>query len=164
MGIVYNNKYEQIKHSEKEDNSLAQIYFSEAEELRYNKKFKEAIDKYLHSILINRNNYKTYIGLALAYKNLKEYNKAIKNLEKAEILQPDDINVQKELAICNIIKGDFENGIKHLIWNIYQPWSQMRHIASAFNSGNGMRRSVAEIPVTSTQVITQARCDISFKP
>ena len=82
MGIVYNNKYEQIKHSEKEDNSLAQIYFSEAEELRYNKKFKEAIDKYLHSILINRNNYKTYIGLALAYKNLKEYNKAIKNLEK----------------------------------------------------------------------------------
>ena len=101
-----------------QDSSLAKIYFSEAEELRINKKFKEAIDKYLHSILINRNNHTSYIGLAIAYKNLKKYNKAIKSLKKAEIIEPNDIKVQKELALCNIIKGDFENGIKHLISSI----------------------------------------------
>ena len=118
MGIIYNSKYNKINGSAMQDISLAQIYFSEAEELRLNKKFKEAIDKYLHSILINRNNHTSYIGLAIAYKNLKNYNKAIKSLKKAEILQPDDINVQKELALCNIIKSDFSNGIKHLISSI----------------------------------------------
>jgi len=97
---------------------LAQEYFDRAEELRCGNKHKEAIDNYLHSILINRNNATSYLGLALAYKNLKNYNKAITNLHKAEKLLPSDIRVQKELALCNIIQGDFENGIKHLITSI----------------------------------------------
>lgn len=118
MGIKTNNNVEEIKQTAMQDVSLAQIYFMQAEELRCNNKFKEAIDRYLHSILINRNNHTSYIGLAIAYKNLKNYNKAIQNLKKAEELQPYDIMVQKELALCNIVKGDFANGIKHLISSI----------------------------------------------
>lgn len=98
--------------------SLAQAYFTQAEEYRINNQYKEAIDKYLHSILANRNNPTSYIGLALSYKNLKNYQKAITNLSKAEKLVPSDVVVQKELALCNIIEGNFEIGIKHLIASI----------------------------------------------
>ena len=118
MGINTNSKHKKINKTATQDISLAQIYFMQAEELRCNNKFKEAIDRYLHSILINRNNHTSYVGLAIAYKSLKNYNKAIQNLKKAEELEPYDITIQKELALCNIVKGDFENGIKHLISSI----------------------------------------------
>ena len=110
MGIKSNLTVENVKET-----SLAEIYFMQAEELRCNNQFKEAVDKYLHSILMNRNNPTSYLGLALSYKNLKNYKKAITNLEKAEKLEPFNASIQKELALCNIIDGNFCLGMKHLI-------------------------------------------------
>ena len=98
--------------------SLAETYFMQAEELRLENKHKEAIDKYLHSILINKNNPASYLGLAIAYKSVKNYDKAVINLKKAENLMPSDFTIQKELALCSIINGDFENGMKYLINSI----------------------------------------------
>ena len=100
------------------ETSLAEKYFTQAEELRLKNKNKEAIDKYLHSILINKDNPTSYLGLGIAYKSIKNYDKAILNLKKAEKLMPLDFTVQKELALCNIINGDFENGMKYLINSI----------------------------------------------
>jgi tetratricopeptide (TPR) repeat protein len=100
------------------EKSLAETYFMQAEELRLENKNKEAIDKYLHSLLINKNNPASYLGLAIAYKSIKNYDKAVANLKKAEKLMPFDFTIQKELALCNIINGDFENGMKHLINSI----------------------------------------------
>lgn len=114
MGINSNITAEEIK-VEAQEPSLAEIYFNQAEELRCNSQFKEAVDKYLHSILINRTNPTSYLGLALSYKNLKNYKKAISNLEKAEKLEPFNASIQKELALCNIIDGNFCLGMKHLI-------------------------------------------------
>jgi tetratricopeptide (TPR) repeat protein len=108
-----NSTIENLNYSG-ENNSLAKDYFMQAEELRQNNKYKESIDRYLHSILINKNNPTSYIGIAIAYKQLKNYNKAILNLQKAEKILPSDFVVQKELALCNIINGNFEDGIKHL--------------------------------------------------
>ena len=100
------------------ETSLAETYFTQAEELRLKNKNKEAIDKYLHSILINKDNATSYLGLGIAYKSIKNYDKAIISLKKAEKLMPSDFTVQKELALCNIINGDFENGMKYLINSI----------------------------------------------
>ncbi len=99
-------------------NSLAQNYFSQAEELRLNNKYKESVESYLISIMMNRNNAASYLGLGIAYKNLQNYTKAISSLEKAEKLKPFDADIQKELALCNIIQGDFDNGIKYLMTSI----------------------------------------------
>ncbi len=93
-------------------------YYRQAERLRNGSKYKEAVEKYLKSIFINRNNASSYLGLGLAYKNLNVYTKAINSLKKAEEIAPDDVKIQKELAMCNIINGDFENGIKYLISSI----------------------------------------------
>lgn len=103
---------------EEETISIAQKYYLKAEELRQNLRYKESVDSYLQSILMDRENYTSYLGLAIAYKNLKNYNKAITNLEKADKLKPYDVSIQKELALCNIIKGEFCAGIKHLITSI----------------------------------------------
>ncbi len=96
-------------------NIFAQEYFLKAEELRQNLKYKESVENYLYSLLMNKENYSSYLGLALSYKNLKNYNKAIINLKKAEKICPLDLKVQKELALCCIIQGDFDTGIKYLI-------------------------------------------------
>ena len=117
MSKGLNNKSHNITSSV-EENSLDKIYFEQAEELRMNNRYKESIDRYLRSILINKSNKTPYIGLALSYKKLKKYTKAISTLEKAEKINPFDVNIQKELALCNIIKGDFEKGIKYLIASI----------------------------------------------
>ena len=98
--------------------SEAQKYFNHAEKLRQELKYKESVEKYLYSIMMDRENYNSYLGLAISYKNLKSYNKAIQNLEKAKTLNPFDSSVQKELALCNIILGNFDNGIKYLISSI----------------------------------------------
>lgn len=118
MGVKSDIITEQPEITDKKEVSLAEIYFLEAEELRSNSCFKEAVDKYLHSILINRTNPTSYLGLALSYKNLKNYKKAIQTLKKAEEIEPFDITIQKELALCSIIDGDFCNGIKHLMSSI----------------------------------------------
>ena len=90
-------------------------FFALAEEFRKNNQYKESVENYLNTILINRTNPASYLGLAISYKNLKNYKKAISILEKAEQLSPEDISIQKELAMCNIIDGNYCKGIKHLI-------------------------------------------------
>lgn len=118
MGISTYKKPENIKNAENQPSSIkvmARKYFALAEDLRNNNKYKESVENYLNSILIDRNNIVSFLGAALSYKNLRKYNKAIVYLKKAEDLDPYDKNVQKELALCYIINGDFDSGLKHLI-------------------------------------------------
>lgn len=117
MGInTYNRPAVISKNNAVRDISdMAKKYFTLAEELRNNLKYKESVENYLHSILIDRNNPISYLGIALSYKNLKNYDKAIESLKKAEKLKPFDATIQKELAMCHIIPGDFDNGLKCLI-------------------------------------------------
>ncbi len=105
------NKNRQVKNS-------AENYFMKAEKLRTENKYKEAAENYLKSVFINRNNPNSYLGLGITYKNLKNYSKAITHLKKAQELTPLNCTIHKELALCSIINGDFEEGIKYLITSI----------------------------------------------
>lgn len=96
----------------------AERYIQTAEDLCRNNNHAAAIEIYLNSILINGKNPNSYIGLANAYKSLKKYSKAISTLQKAEKIIPDNALIQKELAMCNIIDGNINNGMKHLISSI----------------------------------------------
>ncbi len=62
---------------------------NKADSLREKKSFKEAISTYLNSVLIDRNNAETYLGLGICYKSLGKINKAIEYLEKAALLDRD---------------------------------------------------------------------------
>ena len=118
MGKGLSNRNKNVIENSEGKTSLAQVYLEQAEEYRISNKHREAVDRYLHSILINKENPTPYIGLALSYKSLKNYTKAVIALEKAEKISPYDVVVQKELALCNIINGNFEKGIKYLISSI----------------------------------------------
>ena len=65
----------ELKYNSHSIKSLAKKYYDLAENLRNNFKYKEAIEKYLNSILIDRNNYDSYLGIAFTYKNLYKSNK-----------------------------------------------------------------------------------------
>ena len=121
LGISTYKKSEKIEKIEQNSRTIraaAQKYFAMAENQRNSFQYKESVENYLTSILIDRNNVVSYKGAALSYKNLKNYDKAIEFLKKAEKIAPDDASIKKELAMCNIILGNFCNGIGYLIMAI----------------------------------------------
>ena len=53
-----------------------------ADALRFAKSYRESVKIYLDSIMMDRNHQEAYWGLAISYKYLNEFKKAIKTLEK----------------------------------------------------------------------------------
>ncbi len=86
-------------------------YTSRADSLRKSGQYKESVSCYLRSIMLERNNPKTYLGLGQSYKYLNDYDKAIKNLEKAAAISPDDYEIYYELGICYLLKAMPEEAI-----------------------------------------------------
>lgn len=80
--------------------SAAYRQFLKADVLRNSACFKESIKYYLSSILIDRYNYKTYLGLGIAYKSEGRYEKAIDALEKAKKISYFTADIHFELGIC----------------------------------------------------------------
>ncbi len=74
---------------------------------------KEAISEYLRSILTENNNTKTYIGASRAYKELQEYDKAIKHLERAKSIDTFDYEIYYELGLNHLLNTDFELATKN---------------------------------------------------
>lgn len=86
-----------------------------ADALRFAKLYQDAVQTYLQAIMLDRNELKAYFGLAMAYKYLKEYKKAINTLTK--LVEKDDSNDDYfyELGVCNLLDGHPEGAIPHLI-------------------------------------------------
>lgn len=61
-----------------------------ADALRFAKMYKESVQAYLQAIMIDRNETKPYFGLAMSYKYLQDYKKAIATLLK--LIKIDDSN------------------------------------------------------------------------
>ena len=88
--------------------------FIKADALRLANHFKESIKHYLNSILIDRTNYRAYMGLGISYKAEENYEKAIKALEKARELSSYTPQIHYELGLCYILTGRFCEAIQSL--------------------------------------------------
>ena len=75
---------------------------NKADILRLKKSFKEAASVYLNSVLIDRNDPETYLGLGICYKNLGKTKKAIAALEKAALLDSNRFETFFELGQCHL--------------------------------------------------------------
>ena len=86
-----------------------------ADALRFSKLYKESVKCYLDSIMMNRNQQEAYWGLAVSYKYLNEFDKAINMFEK--LTQLDDKNDKYffELGVCYLSDGYPEKAIPQLI-------------------------------------------------
>ena len=86
--------------------------FVKADALRLANHFKESIKHYLSAILMDRKNYRSYMGLGISYKAEQNYEKAISALEKARELSYFTSEIHYELGLCYLITGRCCEAIK----------------------------------------------------
>ena len=84
---------------------LSHKFLIKADALRVNNMFKESIKHYLSALMLERENVDIYIGLAQSYMFLKEFDKAVEVLEKAEKTEPENARLPFELGCCFMQMG-----------------------------------------------------------
>lgn len=89
-----------------------------ADALRFAKLYRESVKCYLDSIMMDRSYQEAYWGLAVSYKYLEEYPKAIKMLEKLIELDNKNDKYFFELGICYLCDGQPAEAIPHLVQSI----------------------------------------------
>jgi len=68
--------------------------------------YRKAIKEYLVSLMIDKNNVCAIKGASKAYKNLKEYDKAIKHLKNARDIYSFDSEIYYELGLNYLLNGN----------------------------------------------------------
>ncbi|MBR6099098.1 tetratricopeptide repeat protein [bacterium] len=106
---------EKAKYMSKPNLRAVKKFSTEADKLREQSMYKDAVAIYLNAILIDRNDVNSYYGLGLCYKSLGNYAKAIKTLEKATELKPDFYEAFYELGICHLLEGIPCGAIKNFV-------------------------------------------------
>ena len=96
------------------NNDKAYKFFVKAETLRGNNEFKLSISEYLKSIFLDRKNPQTMLGLAIAYKNIQNYEKAIKYFEKAKELCDNNFEIYYHLGITQLVLNRPEDAVSNL--------------------------------------------------
>lgn len=86
-----------------------------ADALRFAKSYRESVKYYLDSIMMDRDHQEAYWGLAISYKYLTEYAKAIKTLSKLTELDDKNDKYFFELGVCHLSNGHPEEAIPCLI-------------------------------------------------
>ncbi|MBQ8635298.1 tetratricopeptide repeat protein [bacterium] len=80
--------------------------------------YRKAVKEYLVSLMIDKNNIPACKGASKAYKNLKEYDKAIKHLKNARNIYGFDSEIYYELGLNYLLNADNENAQKNFIRTI----------------------------------------------
>ena len=86
-----------------------------ADALRFAKSYRESVKIYLDSIMMDRNHQEAYWGLAISYKYLNEFKKAIKTFEKLVEIDAKNDKYFFELGVCYLSDGRPAEAIPHLI-------------------------------------------------
>ncbi len=88
-------------------NNATNPFISRGDEYMAKNMPKQALGEYLKSILKDTSNIKTHLKTSIAYKELEEYDRAIKHLESAKKLDAFDYEIYLELGINHLLNSDF---------------------------------------------------------
>ena len=99
---------EKIKINTKTEDAL-----KKGDEFMEKKMPEKAVCEYLKSIMTENRNIKTYISASRAYKELQQYDKAIKHLEKAKTIDMFAYEIYYELGLNHLLNTDFEKATKN---------------------------------------------------
>ena len=86
---IYEDKIDAFENKAKVYRDMGIIYYNFKED------YPKAIQYYKISLLLNPNNLKTYLGLAIAYIKNKQLTEASETIKEAEKLQPQNKDVQR---------------------------------------------------------------------
>lgn len=80
--------------------------------------YRKAVKEYLVSLMIDKNHIPACVGASKAYKNLKEYDKAIKHLKNARNIYGFNSEIYYELGLNYLLNADNINAQKNFIRTI----------------------------------------------
>ena len=80
--------------------------------------YRKAVKEYLVSLMLDKNNVYACKGASKAYKNLQEYDKAIKHLKNARNIYGFDSEIYYELGLNYLLNADNSNAQKNFIRTI----------------------------------------------
>ena len=89
-----------------------------ADAMRFAKLYQESVKCYLDSIMMDREHQEAYWGLAMSYKYLNKYKKAIKTLERLIELDDKNDKYHFELGVSCLCDGRPADAIPHLVQSI----------------------------------------------
>ena len=122
MSIKYTNENEDIQRAKGfSDNPIKKdkaFFCSLGDSFMLKNEYRKAVKEYLVSLMIDKNNLCAYKGASKAYKNLKEYDKAIKHLKNARNVYGFDSEIYYELGLNYLLNADNVNAQKNFIRTI----------------------------------------------
>lgn len=95
-----------------------QFFSSLGDSFMSKNEYKKALKGYLSSLMLGKNDSKAQLSASKAYKNLKEYDKAIKHLKEARNIFSFDYEIYYELGINYLLNDDSVNAKKNFIRTI----------------------------------------------
>lgn len=91
------------------------FFMAKGDSFMLKNEYRKALKEYLVSLMLDKNNVKAYKSTSIAYKNLREYDKAIKHLKSARNVYSFDSEIYYELGLNYLLSADNLNAQKNFI-------------------------------------------------
>lgn len=94
------------------------FFLAKGDSFMLKNEYRKAIKEYLVSLMLDKNNVRAYKSASKAFKNLHEYEKAIKYLKNARNVYGFDSEIYYELGLNYLLNADNINAQKNFIRTI----------------------------------------------
>lgn len=112
------NSFNKVKFSTNPVKKDKAFFNSLGDSFMLKNEYRKAVKEYLVSLMVDKNNIPACKGASKAYKNLKEYDKAIKHLKNARNIYGFDSEIYYELGLNYLLNADNINAQKNFIRTI----------------------------------------------
>ncbi len=105
-----NDNFSAASDSIKKDENF---FCAQGDSFMLKNEYRKAVKEYLVSLMLDKKNIYAIKGASKAYKNLREYDKAIKHLKNARNIYGFDSEIYYELGLNYLLNGNNENASKN---------------------------------------------------
>ena len=118
MSFRYSNDKQDNKFMSSPIKKDKSFFCSLGDSFMLKNEYRKAIKEYLVSLMMDKSNIRAHKGASKAYKNLKEYDKAIRHLKNARNVYGFDSEIYYELGLNYLLNSDNNNAKKNFIRTI----------------------------------------------
>ena len=118
MSFRYSNDKSDVRFVSNPTKKDKSFFCSLGDSFMLKNEYRKAVKEYLVSLMLDKENIRAYKGASKAYKNLREYDKAIKHLKNARNVYSFDSEIYYELGLNYLLNSDNENAQKNFIRTI----------------------------------------------
>ncbi len=157
---------EQLRRAERDGS--AKSFHSLASYLMNQRYYREAINSYQRALNLNQNIENIYLNIGACFEHLKDYDKALKNYQLEQKIDPEDPDLIFRLGRVYVKIGEYEEGLKLLRHSaeLIPGLEVFQYLAEAY-SNTGQAEAAAEANLRSLeydpghQVVKESHDDFS---